>query len=273
MTRFLTAICVTAAAILGNLVETVRVQAYYNRIAFKYASTPDGKVSFGGDSSFAALPADFFGPGSLPFEGIVPLQDASGNTTVIINQVMEKSGTEGINIGVGELQECTISKSVPIIVNFGDGSTQPWDVMIGLNRSETSRAMFEFTNNPLGTPDGGRILPVDSFFDIFAEVTFSHTPSSGPIRFRSFSIVDRTQLTTTDANWARRHNDIAGGADRKFVPGADPADPSAPLQVLLFDGGGLDFSLRVVDVVPEPSSLMLVALGACLFACRLRRRF
>jgi len=245
------------------------VAFYYNKIAFQYATTSDGGARFGDTSAFPALPADFFAPGSLPFEGLLTLD--SGNVEVEVKESGEKGGTEDINIGVGELQECSISKSAPFEVHYDDGATELWNVEMRLDPLETSGFEFDFTHNPPGAPDGGAILPIDSFIDVHAVITFSNTPTGGTTRYRYFSIIDRTRLTTTDAMWAHRHNRIAGGENRDFVPGADPADPSAELQLLYFQGGGLNLPLRLVEVVPEPSAILLLVVGASILYPRARR--
>jgi hypothetical protein len=279
--------CLAVLATIGLAVDASRTQAeevafYYNRIAFRYASSAaSGGVTFGG-SGYAALPTDFFGPGSLPFEGSIPLDRDPELAALIIERNAqspppppppppppsgEMGGTEDINIGVGELQECSAIDS--IVVNFSDGSTELWDVRVDINRQDPSGGWLRVVHNDPG--EGGTIEPFDSFFDVFVDIAFSHTPASGPIRHRFFSIVDRTQLMPAnnhpDFLWAPIHHSIGGGADRAFIPGADPANPNAPLQVLLFQGRGIDLPLVAVDVVPEPSVLIPVALLA---ACRMR---
>ena len=278
MARYLATACLAGAAILGNLVDKVRgdeVAFYYNKIKFEYVEQPNSGITFGGSSTFPALPADFFGPGSEPFSGNVVLKGKK----ILQNVVMERMA--GAVFGASsapqdiplEIVGLSLASVQPIVITYGDGATEQWDVAIDLDRDENSSCWIRVSHFAPGDPDGGTILPAGSFFDIFAEVTFSHTPPSGATRFRGFAIVDRTQLNTTDATWAHRHSSIAGGANRDFIPGADPANPTAPLQVLFFDGGGLDFPLRVIDVVPEPSSMMLVALGAAAsIAAGFRRR-
>ena len=278
MARYLATACLAGAAILGNLVDKVRgdeVAFYYNKIKFEYVEQPNSGITFGGSSTFPALPADFFGPGSEPFSGNVVLKGKK----ILQNVVMERMA--GAVFGASsaprdiplEMIGLSLASVQPIVITYGDGATEQWDVAIDLDRDENSSCWIRVSHFASGDPDGGTILPAGSFFDIFAEVTFTHTPPSGATRFRGFAIVDRTQLNTTDATWAHRHSSIAGGANRDFIPGADPANPTAPLQVLFFDGGGLDFPLRVIDVVPEPSSMTLVALGAAAsIAAGFRRR-
>ena len=91
--------------------------AYYNKIAFQYLSTTDGRefknsdnmewdnvknVAWEDDSSDSveAAPTSFVAD-SFSF-GVEREMKESG----------EKGGTADINIGVGELQECTVSKSM-----------------------------------------------------------------------------------------------------------------------------------------------------------------
>ena len=293
MKLFLKLVCLTAVAIIGPMSNTGRagdrpteeVAFYYNKIAFQYATqaVPSG-VTFG-DSGYEALPADFFGPGSLPFEGSIPLQRAPELTAMVIERNAnnppppppppppsgEKGGTEDINIGVGELQEC--SAIDPIVVNFSNGSTELWDVTVNINSHGPSGGWLRVTHNDPG--DGGTIVPVDSFFDVFLDITFSNTPAGSATRHRFFAVIDRTQLNPSvhhpDFLSAPRHNSIGGGEDRAFIPGADPENPSAPLQVLLFEGRGIELPLVVVDVVPEPSSLVLMGLASGWIVCVARR--
>jgi hypothetical protein len=290
MKRHLEKVLLYVSAVAGLVADANRTQAeevafYYNRIAFRYASSPEPSgVTFGGDG-YAALPVDFFGPGSLPFEGLIPLDRAPDLSALIMERNApspppppppppssgEKGGTEDINIGVGELQEC--SAIDPIVVNYGNGATELWDVTVDINRSGPSGGWLRVLHNDPG--DGGTIVPGDSFFDVFVEIAFSHTPASGPIRHRFFSIVDRTQLSRgnqhPDFLWAPRHQSIGGGEDRAFIPGADPANPTAPLQILLFEGRGIDLPLMAVNVVPEPS-LFALASSMAIWLVRLPRR-
>lgn len=107
---------------------TEEVAFYYNKIAFRYLTTTDGRAFNDGggmewdnvknipwsdtadpevveevaqsEASFAEK-GDFFVADSFSF-GVEREMKESG----------EKGGTADINIGIGELQECTISKSM-----------------------------------------------------------------------------------------------------------------------------------------------------------------
>lgn len=283
MNRFSIAVCLGATVVLSAWAElscAENVSLNFKEIKFDYIPQDDmGGLTFGGDSSFPALPADFFNPGSDPFEGRIELTNAPGSgagmSTIRTSGTnfptpIPTGGTEDINIGIGELE---LVSADPILVNYSDGSSELWDVEIHLDPSQVSEGVMRVTHNADGDPDGGTIVPLDSFFDIAAELTFTNTPPGEATRYRAFYIVDRTKLSTVDALWAHQNNNIDGG-DRDFIPGADPADPSAPLQVLLFDGGGLDLPLQVVDVgVPEPSTLLLAAAGWVGLLVAQRRRF
>ncbi len=278
MTRWLVTTCL-AMAVAGVLVDVSRadeIALNYSKIKFEYVEQdPAGGITFGGGSTFPVLPADFFDPGSEPFGGNIPLTGSN-----ILQNAVSVERTAGAIFGTSsspqdipsEVVALDLASIEPISVNFSDGSTQEWDLTVSLSMDENSSCWIRVAHNKPGESDGGTILPVDSVFDVFAEITFTHTPTSGERRYRSFAIIDRTHLTTTDAKWAHWHSSIASGADRDFIPGADPANPFAPLQVLFFDGGGLDLPLRVVDVVPEPSSLVLVALSVAGIVCGTRRR-
>jgi hypothetical protein len=276
ITAYLFGALLVTTAVVGNFVGPVRgesVSLNYPKIKFDYVTQDDKGITFGGDSTFPALPAVFFGPGSEPFDGSVVLKGKK----ILQNVVLERRA--GAVFGASptpqdiplEMVGLSLASVQPIVVTYSGGATELWDMEIDLDKDENSSCWIRVSHFAPDDPDGGVILPAGSFFDIFADVTFSHTPAGGATRHRFFSIIDRTQLTTSDATWAHQHNSIAGGANREFIPGADPADPSAPLQVLLFEGGGLDLPLRVVDVVPEPLSLMLFALGTTMMIVTGRR--
>ena len=271
MTRSLMTACLAAAiaGILADISCAENIQLTFKQIKFEYVEEdPGGGITFGGGSAFPPLPADFFDPGSLPFDGIIRLQSAAGDTAMT---VIRKIGgvfpdpPAPVDIPI-EIVSLNLVSAEPIIVNYSGGATEQWDVTVNLNPRETSDGAFRILHNGPGEPDGGAILPMDSFFDLSAEVGFSRGP-----RHRFFAIVDRTNLSNL-SKWAHQNDNIAGGADREFIPGADPANPSAPPQILFFDGGGLDLPLRVIDVVPEPSSLVLVVLSAGWILCGGRRR-
>ena len=277
MTRILTTVCLVGPAIIGNMLDEAHAEDIafnYNKITFYYvwSTVSDNGIAFGVDSTFPALPAEFFGPGSEPFSGNIPLKGSK-------NVVMERM--EGAVFGMPpmpqdipiEINALDLASVQPMVVTYSGGAMEQWDVQVNLNPRETSGGVLRVTHNASGELDGGAILAVDSFFDIFADVTFSHTPPSGTTRHRLFSIIDRTQLSSSGTpQWAHQHWNIAGGADREFVPGSVLASPSR-LQVLAFKGGGLDLLLRVTDVVPEPSSMMLVTLASlAVIAVGFRRR-
>ncbi len=280
MNRSLMTACLAAAAIVGSMADASRADDFsinYKQIKFEYVEQdPDGGITFGGGSTFPALPADFFAPGSLPFDGYVKLSDPKGDDIAPDKIIRETGGVfpdppAPVDIPI-EIVSLNLISAEPIIVNYSGGATELWDAQVELDPSAASQGLLQITHNPAGEPDGG--VMNDGYIDILGTIKFTHTPAGGEPRHRFFSIVDRTQLTTTDAKWAHQHSSIAGGANREFIPGADPANPSAPLQILLFQGGGLDLPLRVMDVVPEPSSMMLVSLGSlALIAVGFRRRF
>jgi hypothetical protein len=274
MNRFLITACLAAAVIVGIVATTTRAEDIaftYKKIVWEYVEQPDKGITFGGDSTFPALPADFFDPGSEPFDGKVLLTNVPGSGTAMPTFRMsgavfpgpQAGGTEDINIGIGELQEATLQlvSTEPILVTYSGGATEEWVVRVNLNPQETGDSALRVSHDGPGEPDGGTILPVDSFFDVFAELTFTNTPAGGGPRHRFFSIVDRTNLSNL-SKWAHQNDNIAGGADREFIPGADPGNPLAPLETLFFEGGGISLPLRVADVqVPEPSTLLLAIVG------------
>jgi len=277
MSRFYAVVLLAAAAIVGinaQSTDAEEVALNFAKIPFELVEEVGSGISFGGASTFPSLPMDFFGPGSEPFSGDVLLKGKKIHENLVLERTAgavfdPPSAPQDIPL---EMVELSLASAEPIVVTYSDGLTEQWDMTINLDRDETSSCWIRASHNPSGEPDGGTIFPTGSFFDVYAEITFTHTPPSGAPRHRFFAIIDRTNLTTSDATWAHRHDSIGGGANRDFIPGADPAAPSAPLQVLFFDGGGLDLAVRVLDVVPEPASLILVAIGMLLPAFVRRRR-
>lgn len=267
MTRHAWTVFLTAVTIAGiNLpsADGDEIALNYSKIEFELVEQTGSGISFGGSSAFDELPADFFGPGSEPFSGDVTLKGKK----ILQNLVVERSAGAIFDPPSApqdipsEVLELSLASVEPIVVTYSDGLTEEWDMTVDMEKDNKSSCWIRVAQESAGEPEGGTILPEGTYFDIFAAITLSHTPAGGSTRYRFFAIVDRTNLSTSDATWAHRHDSIAGGANRDFIPGADPDDPSAPLQVLFFEGGGLDLSLRVIDVVPEPSSLVLLALGA-----------
>jgi hypothetical protein len=273
-TAYLFGALLVFTAVVGNLVGTVRgdqVSLNYAKIKFDYVAQDSKGITFGGDSTFPALPADFFDTGSLPFEGLIGLQSAGDTAMAIIRKTGGAFPDPPAPVDIPiEIVALNLASVEPIVVSYDSGAIEQWDVKV--NKDMNSSCWIRVAHHAPGEPDGGTILPFDSFFDIFAEVTFTNTSPSGERRIRGFAIIDRSHLTTSDAKWAHQHASIAGGANREFVPGADPANPSAPLQVLLFEGGGLDLQLQVTDIVPEPASLALLVAGAALVSRRRGRR-
>jgi len=119
---------------------------------------PGGTViTPGAGPDLPAIPADFFGPGSDPFDGLIPMvcspldPEATGNAAVFVNIFGRPSlkcrepwchdlpfipveATSGAI--VGELES-----SEPIVVGFSDGETESWGVKLQIDGAMTEELM------------------------------------------------------------------------------------------------------------------------------------
>jgi len=127
---------------------------------FPYVTTPDdfvkagddhwtspcGYLEFGQDGDFPPLPADFFGPGSDPFDGIIALKGANS----------DGSQFPAADVVVTRLGDVPFSSPYP--------STGTIDIqMVELKLKSTE-------------PISISIFGIDSFFDVFVELNYSVVP-------------------------------------------------------------------------------------------------
>ncbi|MCA9212662.1 MAG: type VI secretion system tube protein Hcp [Planctomycetales bacterium] len=113
----------------------------------------------------------------------------------------EKGGTEDINIGVGELQECTISKSMDTAassremkesgekgetedINIGVGELQECTISKSMDTASASLAQFAINGNSLGT----------------AEIDFVEVAGSSDLDGDTVDAVMRTLGTSSDSD-------------------------------------------------------------------------
>jgi hypothetical protein len=210
-----------------------------------YRST--GSLDFSGDP----IPADFFGPGSLPFEGTVsltgvPIGPAGTDTIVERGPVM--GGVETVPIEIVAMELRSIA---PIEVDFGTG-TSFFDVFVHLDPSPPSTGQMQLQQT---SPSGGTIG--GSFFDVFTTIEL------GPV-------VPGPSLTLP-------HNETLfislPPVQFIYVPPINyPGPPGFYPDPQTFDGEGPLFITLVPS--PEPSSVVLAGCGLAvlvLIGRRLRR--
>jgi hypothetical protein len=218
------------------------------------------------------IPADFFGPGSDPFDGEV----AIFTDTLVARPAGTDfpGGTATIPVEIVALQLHSVE---PIQVTFNGGQAPSFfDVFITLDDSPSlpagaNKGEYSLTHNPPGSPDGGMILADgDSFFDVFFDIEF--TSQDVPSLVLTLQHNQLLKLVG-DVPWSHTPppdhvNDQAGG----FYPGGDPVQ-SFGTQMLRLRGDTDTFSWDLrLNQVPEPATLALLALGATALAGYVRKR-
>ena len=152
--------------------------------------TPASALSnyrFGGSPSCPSIPADFFGPGSDPFDGLIYFQgqplptippDVLGSTDTIIERLVEAElpqcgASDTIDIKIVALN---LVSTEPITVTYFGGMTQElWDVQMCLSSSALQQTGFMAVNQECES--GGTFtaeLPVIPKF-IFSKVDPPHS--------------------------------------------------------------------------------------------------
>ncbi len=120
-----------------------------------WVTPPGSKTWFTGFEN-TPIPADFFGPGSEPFSGMIVLQgltiqtdnpDAFGPADTIVRRIEDKCPTtqgESVSIGV-EIVALSLVSVEPIQVSFGSGQTELWDVKVCLSDQPQTRGQMTIT--------------------------------------------------------------------------------------------------------------------------------
>jgi hypothetical protein len=205
----------------GSTVGTIRMQAQAPPGSDCIApgndcwATPCGSTHYG--FSATPIPADFFGPGSEPFTGIVELGGATGFTDTVMRRLMplcfgaNLPSTATVPI---ELVQLDLKSCKPIEVLYDDGTTKLWDVKVGLSPTPASPGSLTATKTH---PNGGTydttffVRPIFSFSDGMVVLVFD--PGT------------EFQMTSTGQPWA--HQAPVHHCSPDFVPGHN-GDPTAP---------------------------------------------
>lgn len=215
-------------------------------------------VTFSGDG-LSPIPGDFFGPGSLPFEGEIAM---GGFDEVLLERTAPSNfDVENPSTIPTELVQLTLTSVAP----FEPLPGYSYNVVIDMTGSG-SLSLLE--TNP--AVDGGGFV-VDSFFDITYNIDFlplGGTPT-GPLGLNGAMVLELAAPNPSDQiPWS---NLLPGGGlplgGSNFVLGSDGSQLSEFL--LQSPDGGVSL-LMMTASVPEPCTLTILALG--LLCLGLRRR-
>jgi len=114
-----------------------------------YRTIEDVVISFGGaEGEFLSLPADFFEPGSDPFDGIIafegsPLLGDYGHADTVVQRKEAAELPESDTVEI-ELIELSLVSTAPIVVT-GMGPPSEWDVEVTLNSTKPSLGSMQIT--------------------------------------------------------------------------------------------------------------------------------
>jgi hypothetical protein len=113
------------------------------------------------------IPANFFGPGSQQYSGLVPLEGVplpgQGDTDTIIHRNQDVFTPGSTTITMTGLSLNSIN---PITVSYSGGGTESWNVHVGLSDVQASTGSMAFS-------DGGTF---DSSLKVWPKFTFTRIP-------------------------------------------------------------------------------------------------
>ena len=188
------------------------------------------------DVPFDAIPENYFGPGSEPFEGIIYLMGEPisptplGPTDTIVERASDASFSGnplGATVDV-EIVELSLVSIEPITVDFDGGlGTVDYNLSISLNPNVTfgggpSTGQMTLYRNTLND-DGGNISSdsTDSFFDVYVELFFDKigtggygSPTAGGLHVRHNRSGRRRALEPYRTGWRldnRQHEQLFPG--------------------------------------------------------------
>ncbi len=209
-----------------------------------------------------AIPADFFGPGSDPFVGLILLEGEPIGPGNIDTHLERLDGIDPFNFGDGpqpidiEIVALSLKSIDPIIVSFNGGaSTELWDSYLTIPRAQPLGAMdVDHSQTNGGTFDATiHLLPVFVFSNV-----------ANPIDIRVFDYLLEGASpfvfqTSAPQPWTHTilpgdMHAAAGLPAGDFYPGA--ASP------LIFSDPASQSQLVYNSATPEPATLGLLLIGA-----------
>ena len=236
--------------------------------------TSEGTLYDVADSS--PIPADFFGPGSQPFDGVIYLQGSPLNTSAYgsTDTVVERHpggpweppplSDPAVYIAI-EIVALNLVSCQPITVSYGTGPSEQWNVQVELP-SSTGSIIPRKTH-----PNGGTF---QSYLQVQPLLTFTRI---GDGDTQVFNSPDFLNLTPSVSAWSYAAPGVlsvplyeGGPGTTNFIPGADPSD--GVIHPLRYNGNQFHLEMQVTPA-PEPGAIALLGVGAvCLLAYAWRQR-
>ena len=233
-----------------------------------YFILPTSSVDF----ATLPMPADFFGPGSDPFEGIINIQ---GDTIVErTNGGTFPGGPYPVETTIDiELVALNLVSCEPIIVTSNGGQDpELWDLSIELpgpsleNPPEFPTAAGTLTATK--THANGGVF--DSTFNVEPIFTFTRGGDQ-PATIEYYYYWDNIppfDLNSVGDSWSNLTPDGFPANPSYFYPGGTPEDQTIAPETITLIGGPLQLDLVLA---PEPGTLSLLAVGGLVLLRRRRK--
>ncbi|MHC4695701.1 MAG: hypothetical protein ACYTFA_03045, partial [Planctomycetota bacterium] len=188
-----------------------------------------------GNQVIPPIPQDFFGPGSMPFEGDIEFEgtpidpETYGEASTLIVRSGDPidpgdpEGTEG-EVSV-ELVALSLRSIGPIIVYYGRGGGELWDVEVSLSDISPGLGSLRATK----THCNGGTFDMDLYVN--PVLTFTQVANRGVVRVLDAAAQGEPplELTTVGAPWVHSLWDpdvsIDAPSDGTFVPGVEETPP------------------------------------------------
>jgi hypothetical protein len=210
------------------------------------------------DFSTTPIPADFFDPGSLPFDGVVIL---GGECTDTVVQRLQPTFFEGdpptATVPI-EVTALSLVSCEPITVRYSNGAPDSrWNVAVRQSAVTPSSGQITLerpgldSNGGTMRPDGG---PVANYVEVHVEVRFVEVGDPdhelGLPWGERLRLVDPVPWSHTPPAGAILRPGTPPDATSNFFAGSDPANPTAAVVPLSLRGNLLSWQPRLL--VNEP---------------------
>jgi len=200
-----------------------------------------------------AVPADFFEPGSDPFDWTI--SHGFSTDTIIIRLDDSAPPPPPINTGTIDIEIVALSLTsiAPVTVTYGGGlTTQDWDVQVDLAPGGDNTGQIQ----AIRTHENGGVFSSD----FVVQPRFTFTNVADPLEIRIFdSVIEgytgEVQTLFPDSPWC---DESPFGLPDDFNPGCDPFFPGGPFPLPYIGQSGEFLELLLT---PEPSTLALLVLG------------